>query len=134
MATPRRPLQEISSNSTIKKELSLYQRRILVRASRAGTKLSEISELLGLATREAIQQDGADELKIKAAFAQSHGVFCAEQGDAEVTFFHGSGAQADISLGCSKCSPAHGGPCHLLDEGDCGAPSCHCVYKDFVFR
>jgi hypothetical protein len=48
MATPRRPLQEISSNSTIKKELSPYQYRILVRASRASTKLSEISQALSI--------------------------------------------------------------------------------------
>jgi hypothetical protein len=48
MATPRRPLQEISSNSTIKKELSPYQRGILVRASRASTKLSEISQALSI--------------------------------------------------------------------------------------
>ena len=48
MATPRRPLQEISSNSTIRKELSPYQRGILVRASRAGAKLSEISQALSI--------------------------------------------------------------------------------------
>jgi hypothetical protein len=48
MATPRRPLQEISSNSTIRKELSPYQRGILVGASRAGTKLSEISQALSV--------------------------------------------------------------------------------------
>jgi hypothetical protein len=48
MATPRRPLQEISSNSTIRKELSPYQRGILVGASRAGAKLSEISQALSI--------------------------------------------------------------------------------------
>ena len=48
MATPRRPLQEILSNSTIKMELSLYQHGILVRASRAGTKLSEILQALSI--------------------------------------------------------------------------------------
>ena len=46
MATPRRPLQVISSNSTIKKELSPYQRGIIVRATQAGTNITEISKAL----------------------------------------------------------------------------------------
>ena len=46
MATPRRPLQEISSNTTIKKELSPYQRGIIVSATRAGTNVPEISKAL----------------------------------------------------------------------------------------
>jgi len=48
MAIPRRPLQEISSNSTIRKELSPYQRGILVGASRASAKFSEISQALSV--------------------------------------------------------------------------------------
>jgi hypothetical protein len=44
MATPRRPLQDISGNSTIKKELSLYQRGIIVGVTQAGANMGEISK------------------------------------------------------------------------------------------
>ena len=42
MATPRRPLQVISGNSTIKKELSPYQRGIIVGATQAGANITKI--------------------------------------------------------------------------------------------
>jgi hypothetical protein len=43
MSTLRRPLQEISSNSTIRKELSPFQRRLLVGAANIGCIPAQIS-------------------------------------------------------------------------------------------
>jgi hypothetical protein len=44
MSTPRRPLQEISGNSTIRKELSPFQRGLLVGAANVGCIPAQISK------------------------------------------------------------------------------------------
>jgi transposase len=49
MATPRRPLQEISGNSIKRKELSPYQRGQIVGAARGGMSQAEIAKAFNVA-------------------------------------------------------------------------------------
>lgn len=48
MATPRRPLGPISGNSTVRKELSPYQRGLIVGQAQKGAKPLEISRDLNI--------------------------------------------------------------------------------------